>query len=107
MKSLKKTVRRNNRILDEVDCIMEKIVRYPEIGKELTSDLFGMRAVASADGKYRIVYKFENTRREVVIHAVGGRKRIYGDLARILKRIMPYTRNRSFGTQQGKNDDRN
>ena len=96
LKSHKKTVRRNSRIRDEVDCIMEKIVRDPEIGKELTSDLFGMRTVASADGKYRVIYEFENARREVVVHAVGGRKHVYDDLARILKRIMPHAENRSF-----------
>ena len=96
LKSHKKTIRRNSRIRDEVDCIMEKIVRDPEIGKELTSDLFGMRTVASADGKYRVIYEFENARREVVVHAVGGRKHVYDDLARILKRIMPHAENRSF-----------
>ena len=97
LKGLKKTVRRNSRIRDEVDRIMEKIAYDPEIGRELTSDLFGMRTMESADGKYRVIYELEDVRREVVVHAIGGRKHVYDDLARILNRIMPHTGNRSFG----------
>ena len=97
LKSRKKTVRRNDRIRGEIDCIVDKIVRNPEMGRELTSDLFGMKAVTSADGKYRVVYEVDDARREVIVHAVGGRRHVYDDLARVLKRIMPYTGNRSFG----------
>ncbi len=102
LKGLKKIARRNSGIRDEVDRIMKRISRDPEIGQELTSDLFGMRAMKSADGKYRIVYKLESARHGVVVHAVGGRNRVYDDLARMLNRVMPYTGNRFFGRRQGK-----
>ncbi len=105
LKSLKKTVRRNGRFRGEVDCIIDKIVRNPEAGRELTSDLFGMKVVTSEDGKYRVVYEVDDARREVVVHAVGGRRHVYDDLARILKRIMPYTGSGSFGKWQDRNDD--
>ena len=94
-RSLKRTIRRNGRIKDEIDSIVKRLVREPEMGKELTSDLFGMRAVSSSDGRYRVVYELESSRHEVVIHAVGKRKHVYDDLARMLKRIMPYSRNES------------
>lgn len=95
LRGLKKTIRRNSRIRDEVDRIMERIAHDPKIGRELTSDLFGMRSVASTDGKYRIIYELEDGSHEVVVHAVGGRKHVYDDLARVLDKIMPYTGNRS------------
>lgn len=96
LRGLKKTVRRNSRLRDEVDRILERIAHDPKIGRELTSDLFGMRTVASTDGKYRVIYELEDVRCEVVVHAVGGRKHVYDDLARMLNRIMPHTGNRSF-----------
>lgn len=95
-KGLKKIAKRNSRIRDEIDRIVKKIAYDPEIGRKLTSDLFGMRTVESADGKYRVIYKLENARRKVVVYAVGLRKHVYDDLARVLERFMPYTGNRCF-----------
>lgn len=73
----------------EINDIMKKLSQSPDIGKDLTSDLYGYRVIASKDRKYRIVYCLKH-RNEVIVHAVGHRNRVYDNLARFLNKAMPY-----------------
>jgi len=92
LKSLKKIIRRNQKVEAEINKLMEKLQKTPEMGMELTSDLYGMRAVSSMDREFRIVYGLDESDRQVTVHAVGHRKTVYENLARFLKRVMPYSR---------------
>lgn len=91
MKGLKKMVRRNQQLGHEIDMLMEKLAQNPEIGIEMTSDLYGLRTVSSEDREFRIVYSVEHSVRQVTVHAIGNRRTVYEHLARFLKRVMPYS----------------
>ena len=89
-KSLKKSTRRNQKAEDEINNLIGRLESTPEMGRELTSDLYGMRVVSSEDNEFRIIYRFDESANQVTIHAVGHRSNVYKNLARLLKKVMPY-----------------
>ena len=89
LKSLKKIIRRNRKVETEINKMMENLKATPEAGRELTSNLYGMRTISSDDNEFRIVYGLNESGRQVTVHAVGHRKNVYNNLARFLKRVMP------------------
>ena len=91
LKSLKKIVKRNQMVQVEINKMIKNLKNTPEIGWELTSDLYGMRAISSDDGEFRVVYGLDESHKQVTVHAVGHRKHIYEKLARLLQKVMPYT----------------
>ena len=91
LKSLKKIVKRNQKVQVEINKMIKNLKNTPEIGRELTSDLYGMRAISSDDGEFRVVYGLDESHKQVTVHAVGHRKHIYEKLARLLQKVMPYT----------------
>ena len=92
LKGLKKIVKRNQKAGTEIDRMMDCLKKHPELGRELTSDLYGMRVIASECGEFRVVYGLDESTNEVTVQAVGHRKHIYEKLARLLKKVMPYTK---------------
>jgi len=91
LRSLKKIVKRNQKAGTEIDRMMDCLKSHPESGRELTSDLYGMRVISSECGEFRIIYGLDESTNQVTVQAVGHRKHIYEKLARLLKKIMPYT----------------
>ena len=91
LRSLKKIVKRNQKAGTEIDRMMDCLKSHPEIGRELTSDLYGMRVISSECGEFRIIYGLDESTNQVTVQAVGHRKHIYEKLARLLKKVMPYT----------------
>jgi len=91
LKGLKKIVKRNQKVGTEIDRMMDCLKKNPELGRELTSDLYGMRVISSECGEFRVVYGLDESTNQVTVQAVGHRKHIYEKLARLLKKIMPYT----------------
>ncbi len=91
LKGLKKIVKRNQKAGSEIDRMMDCLKRHPELGRELTSDLYGMRTISSECGEFRVVYGLDESANHVTVQAVGHRKHIYEKLARLLKKVMPYT----------------
>ncbi len=91
LKSLKKIVKRNQKVQVEINKMIKNLKNTPENGRELTSDLYGMRAISSDDGEFRVVYGLDVSHKQVTVHAVGHRKHIYEKLARLLQKVMPYT----------------
>lgn len=89
-KSLKKSTRRNQKAEDEINDMIGQLEVTPEMGRPLTSDLYGMRTVSSEDNEFRIIYELDESANQVIIHAVGHRSNVYKNLARFLKRVMPY-----------------
>ena len=92
MKSLKKSTRRNQKAEDEINDLIGKLEITPEMGRALSSDLYGMRTVSSEDNEFRIIYELDESANIVIIHAAGHRKNIYKNLARLLKKVMPYSK---------------
>ena len=92
LKGLRKIIRRNQKAEGEINKLIEGLKSTPEMGRELTSDLYGMRAVSSKDMEFRIVYGMDESDRQVTVHAVGHRRNVYQNLARFLKKVMPYSR---------------
>ena len=91
LKSFKKLVKRNQKIQVEINKIIKNLKNTPEIGRELTSDLYGMRTISSDDGEFRVIYGLDESHKQVTVHAVGHRRHIYEKLARLLQKVMPYT----------------
>ena len=92
LKSLKKSTRRNQKAEEEINGIIGMLESDPLVGRELTSDLHGMRTVSSEDNEFRIIYEIDEKARQIVIHAVGHRSNVYKNLARLLRKVMPYSR---------------
>lgn len=90
LKSLKKCTRRNQKAEDEINDLIGQLEITPEMGRELTSDLYGMRTISSDDNEFRIIYEIDESTNQVMIHAVGHRSNVYKNLARLLKKVMPY-----------------
>ena len=90
MKSLKKSTRRNQKAEDEINDMIGQLEVTPEMGRALTSDLYGMRTISSEDNEFRIIYELDELAKQVMIHAVGHRNNVYKNLARFLNRVMPY-----------------
>ena len=90
LNGMKKIVKRNRRFEREVDAILKSLGRNPKVGVEMTSDLYGLRSIASNDNEFRIVYGIDDAANQVVVHAIGHRKTVYSKLARLLNRMMPY-----------------
>lgn len=88
-RGLGKIIRENPKMKAEINGIMKKLGHSPDMGKDLTSDLYGFKTIESKDRKYRIVYCLKH-KNEVIVHAVGHRNRVYDNLARFLNRTMPY-----------------
>jgi mRNA-degrading endonuclease RelE of RelBE toxin-antitoxin system len=93
LKSLKKITRRNQKVESEINKMMKNLEKSPELGRELTSDLYGLRTISSEDGEFRVIYELNQQKMQVMVHAVGSRKNIYQHLARFLKKVMPYKEN--------------
>lgn len=52
----------------------------PDLGKALQRELTGFRSLRV--GRYRIIYRLDPIKKEVLIYTLGKRERIYEDLAR-------------------------
>ena len=91
LKSFKKLAKKNQKIQAEINKMIKNLKNTPEIGRELTSDLYGMRTISSECGEFRVVYGLDESTNQVTVHAVGHRKHIYEKLARLLRKVMPYT----------------
>jgi len=61
LKSLKKIIRRNQKVETEINRMMENLKTTPEMGRELTSDLYGLRTVSSDDNEFRIIYELNES----------------------------------------------
>ncbi len=90
LKSPKKSTRRNQNAEDEINNLIGMLEFTPEMGRQLTSDLYGMRTISSEDNEFRIIYEIKESVHQVTIHAVGHRSNVYKNLARLLKKVMPY-----------------
>lgn len=90
LKSLKKSTRRNQKAEDGINDLIGMLEITPEMGRELTSDLYGMRTVSSEDNEFRIIYEINESSHQITIHAIGHRSNVYKNLARLLKKVMPY-----------------
>ena len=95
LKSLKKSTRRNHKAMMEINSMISQLAIFPKMGKKLTSDLYGMRTLSSDDNEFRVIYEINESTNQVTIHAVGHRSDVYKNIARLLKRVMPYGGNRS------------
>ena len=91
LRGLKKIVKRNQKAGTEINRMMDCLKNNPEIGRELTSDLYGMRVISSECGEFRIIYGLDESTNQVKVQAVDHRRHIYEKLARLLQKVMPYT----------------
>ena len=82
-KGMKKIAKHNNNLQKEIDRTIKMVCKNPKTGKELGSNLDGFRVLSTNDKKYRIIYQVKNSR-EMIVYALGHRKKVYSDLLRIL-----------------------
>lgn len=91
-KTLKKSTKRNPKIREELNNTIQMLRTMPKMGKELTSDLYGMRSISSKDGEFRIIYELDISKKQVIVYAVGHRSNVYKNLAIFLNKSMPYSK---------------
>ena len=72
VKSLKKL---NPNVLENLRVAIEELKSKPDLGKQLTSPLKGLRSLRVGD--FRIIYKKEIQELVVLVIAVGHRKEVY------------------------------
>ncbi|WP_456473666.1 type II toxin-antitoxin system RelE family toxin [Candidatus Pyrohabitans sp.] len=74
-KNIKK-FRKNKEIVEGLMGRIEKIIENPDCGKPLKYALSSYRSVR-VKSRYRLIYKVDEERKEVILVAFGHRKRIY------------------------------
>ena len=72
VKSLKKL---NPNVLENLRVAIEELKSKPDLGKQLTGPLKGLRSLRAGD--FRIIYKKEIQELVVLVIAVGHRKEVY------------------------------
>lgn len=65
------------------NCI-DELEKNPEMGKELTQDLKGMRSIRLNAFHYRIVYEVVkgNPSNKIIVHIIAHRKKVYDEMAK-------------------------
>ena len=82
-KDYKKLKRSQPGLLTAVNLTIDEIVKDPETGKELFTDLRGFRSVHIDEFCFRIVYRVEGHR--VLVHAIRHRKDVYKEMSRRIR----------------------
>ncbi len=71
-----KKFRKNKELVESLMGRIEKIVENPNCGKPLKYALSSYRSVR-VKNRYRLIYKVDEERKEVILVAFGHRKKIY------------------------------
>ncbi len=71
-------------LLKAVNGCIDELEENPELGKELTQDLKGMRSIRLNAFHYRVVYEVVkgNPSNRIIIHIIAHRKNVYDEMAK-------------------------
>ena len=84
-KSFKKFSKKADpKLLKAIKNIIAELKVNPQLGKELSADLNGMRKIRLDTFNYRIVYELKTNPNVIIIHGIAHRKNVYDDVAKYL-----------------------
>lgn len=70
------------KLLKAINDTIDELKINPQLGKELTQDLKGMRSIRLNTFHHRIVYEVKDNPGKIIVHVIAHRKNVYVDVAK-------------------------